>query len=83
MSNSSICPIDKTKSSVNTLSQSGPGSNGNKEGTTNSPNLQDWSLTIICFISRTLVVEESYLSEEMQSVYSTAQANWASYFKDI
>ena len=48
-------------------------------GTPNSPKLQHyWTLTIRLFrvISRTLV-RESYRSVEMQSVFSTAPADWA------
>ena len=52
-------------------------------GTQHSPNLLGWSLTIRLFyvISRRLVGGggESYPFSEMQSVYSTASADWAVY----
>ena len=81
MSNSSILPIDKTLSGVTTPEQSGPGSNGN-----------EWVLRILqsasitraspsdCLVSyaRHLLVE-CYASAEMQLVYFTAPASWASF----
>ena len=51
------------------------------KGYSASPKLQHhWNIAIILFsvISRTLVVVGSYPSEEMQSGYSTAPADWAS-----
>ena len=49
MSNSSISPVDRNLSGGATLGQNQPGSDGNLEGTFNSPELQDRSPTIICF----------------------------------
>ena len=48
--------------------------------TPHSPELQHyWNLTmrLLSVISRTLVREGSYPSAEVQSVYSTASADWA------
>ena len=83
MANSSIWPIDRTLSGVTTPGQSGPGSDGNEGVLCNPKKLKDyWSITIRLFsiITRTLIGENgggSYLSAEMQSVYSTASADWA------
>ena len=80
MSSSSIWPIDWTLSAAITQGQSGPGSNGNERAISHPPKLQDWSLSIRLFsaISRTLVRRWwSYPSAEMQSVYSTAPADWS------
>ena len=76
MSNCSIWPIDRTLSDTTSPGQSGPGSDGNKH----SPTLHHyWNLTMRLFgvIYRTIVVLGSYPSAEMQSVYSTAPADWA------
>ena len=66
-------------SGATTPGQSGPGSDGNEGGTPYSPKFQHhWNLTTRLFsvLSRTLV-RGSYTSAEMQSVYSTAPADWA------
>ena len=76
----SIWSIYRTLSSATTPGQSGPGRNGNEGGTPHSPKLKDyWNLTIRLFsvIIRTLV-GGSYLSAEVQLVYSTAPADLAS-----
>ena len=68
MSNISIWPIDKALSGATTPDLSGPGSNGDKE---------------VVFISQSSSItgaspsDCSYPSAEMQSVYSTAPADWA------
>ena len=76
---SSIWPIDRTLPGATTPSQSGPGSDGNKETlripqsssiTGNSP-----SDCLVSYLGHLL--EESYSSAEMQSVYSAAPNNWA------
>ena len=72
MSNSSIWLIDRTLSGATTLGQSGLGSDGNEE--------------VLCILLSSKIKAgciqdfrwvESYLSTEMQSMYSTAPANWA------
>ena len=55
---SSIWPIDRTLSSVTTLGQSGPGSNGNGEV---FHQLQSWSLTIISWTNSVLFEHSLYL----------------------
>ena len=82
MSNSLIEPIDRILSGATTPDQSGPGINGN-EGVLCIP--QSSSITgtlmigLFSDIFKTLVGGEGGLtsSAEMQSVYSTAPANWA------
>ena len=69
MSNSSIRPIDRTQSGVTTPGQSGPGSEGN-EGVFYIS--QSWSLTFKFFVSYNQNIRDAV----MQSVYSTASANW-------
>ena len=50
MSNTSICPIDRTLSGANTLGNSGPGCNGREGILRISPNPQHyWSLAIRLF----------------------------------
>ena len=78
--------------SVTTMpGQNEPGSHGNEGILHVSQKLQNyWSITIRLFsvISRTLVVVVvvgggSYPSAEVQSVYSTAPADWASTISSI
>ena len=76
---SSIWPIDRTLSGATTQGQSGPGSNGS-EGLLSIP--QSASITgtspsgcLVLYPGHLL--EESYLSAEIQSVYSTAPVDWA------
>ena len=67
---SSIQSIDRALSGATTLGQSGPGSNGN-EGVLcipHSPSITGTSLSD-CLVS--------YIGHTLQSVYSTAQADWA------
>ena len=78
MSNSSIWLVDRTHSG-----ESGPGSNGN-EGVLRIP--QSSSITgvsasycLVSYLGHSL--EESYLSVELQSMYSIAPAYWI--FQDI
>ena len=76
MSNSSI---DKILPGAATPSQSGPGSNGN-EGVHSIPQRScitgaSPSDCLASYVGHSL--GESYPSPEMQSVYSTAPANWA------
>ena len=70
---SSIWPIDRTLSSATTLSQSGPGSDGN-EGKLHIP--QSSSITGTspsdCLVSYPRQSSGEVLPLEMQSVYSTA-----------
>ena len=76
---SSIWAIDKTLSGATTVGQSRPGSDGNK---VTLCILQNSSI-IGTSLSDCLVsyprhsLGKSYLSVEMQSVYSTAPADWA------
>ena len=73
MSNSSIWPMDRTLSGTTTLGQSGSGSDGN-EGVLGITGASPSD----CLMSYTgLSLEESYLSAEMQAVYSAVPANWA------
>ena len=79
MSNSSIWPIDRTLSGATTPGQSQLGSDGN-EGILRIP--QSSSITEVspsdCLVSYTgHSLEGSYPCVEIQSVYSTATANWA------
>ena len=72
---SSIWPIDSAVSDATTPGQSGPGSDGN-DGVfciTQSSSITGTSPSD-CLVSCTGYSEESYLSAEVQSVYSTAQA---------
>ena len=79
MSNSSIWPIARTLSGATTPGQSESGSDANKE-VLRIPQRSSitGTLTIRLFwvISRTLIGEESSTFAEMQSVYSTAPADW-------
>ena len=79
--NSSNEPIDGTLKSTTSPGQSGPESNGNEKvlyipqyfrtGTSPSDNLVSYQET------HRRDGKGSYFSAEMQSVYSTAQADWA------
>ena len=79
MSNSFIWSIDRTLSGTTTSGQSGPGSNGN-EGVLHVP--QSFKIgalpsNFLMSYPRYLLGRGSYLSVEMQLVYSIALANWA------
>ena len=80
----SIWPIDRTLSGATTPSQSGPGSVGN-EGVLRIP--PNFSITGTspsdCLVSYpgNSLDGGSYPSAEIQSVYSTASADWAGYDK--
>ena len=79
MSNFSIWPIDGTLSGATTPAQSGPGSNGN-EGVLCIPqsSCNTGASPSDCFGSYIgHLLGESYPSAQMQSMYSTAPANWA------
>ena len=76
---SSIWPIDRTLSGATTPGQSGPGNDGNEEVlcipqnssiTGTSP-----SESFVSYPGNSLV--RSFRPSEMQSVYSTAQVDWA------
>ena len=75
----SIWPIDRTLSGATTPAKSGPGSNGN-EGVLRIPQSSSISGTSPsdCFVSYSeqLWRGRAYPSAEVQSVYSTAPANW-------
>ena len=80
MSNSSIWPIDRTLSSATTPSLSGPGSFGN-EGVLHIPQISDISTAspsdcLVSYTQDTRCMRGSYPCAEMQSVYSTAPADW-------
>ncbi len=80
MSNSSVWPIDRTLSGATTLDQGEPGSDGN-EGVLHIPQSSSisgiWSSD--CLVSYPgHPLEWSYLSAEMQSMYSAAPAELAS-----
>ena len=79
---SSIQPIDRTLSDATTAGQIGPGCDGN-EGVLCIP--QNFSIPgaspsdcLVSYAGHSLGV--SYLSAEMQSMYSAAPANWANTF---
>ena len=84
MSNSSIRPTDRTLSGTTTSGQSGPGNNDN-EGILDNPQFSKAG----ALLSDGLMsypwhsLEGSYPSEEPQSVYSTAQPDWAKYLRVI
>ena len=79
MLNSSIRPIDRTLSGATTSSQSRLGSNGN-EGVLHIPQSSGitGALPSDCLLTYTghLLEGGSYSSTEIQTVYSTAPANW-------
>ena len=82
MLNNSIWPIDRTLSGATTLGQSEPGSNDNKEVLC-IPQISNitWVSPSDCLVSYPrYLLDVSYLSSEMQSVYSTAPANWANQY---
>ena len=75
---SSIWPIDRTLSGATTPGQSGPGGD-DSEGVlriSQSCRITGTSLSD-CLMSYLGHVGESYPSAEMQSVYSSAPADWA------
>ena len=77
---SSIWPIDRTLSVATTPGQREPESDSKKKGILHSPKLKhSWSLIIRLFsvLSWDTCWGETYLSAEMQSVYSTAPS-WPS-----
>ena len=74
MSNSSILSIDKILSGATTLGQGGPGSNGN-EGVLCIPQ----SSSITGASPSNCLVSYPEDSLEMQSMYSTAPAYWATF----
>ena len=83
MSNSSIWPIDRTLSGVTTLSQSEPGSDGNKGllcipqmSSITGVSLSDYLISYPWHLSWGV----SYPFAEMQSVYSAAPTNRATIF---
>ena len=71
-----------TLSGATTPGQSRPGSNGNEDivhiSQSSSITVALLSDSLILFAGHSLV-RWSYPSAEMQTVYSTVQANWASY----
>ena len=82
----SIWPLDRTLSGATTPGQSGPGSNANEvvhhiplsssiTGASPSDGLMSYP--------GHLLGGGSYLSAEMQSVYSTNQADWAGYERNL
>ena len=80
MSNSSIWPIDRTLSGTTILGQDGYGNNGNEEYSIFPKAPQTWASPsdgLMSSSGHSLGGGESYLSAEMQSVYSTALADWA------
>ena len=83
MSNSSICSIDRTLSIATTRGHSKSGSDGN-EGVLYI--LQSSNITralpsncLISYSGHSFVGVGSYLSVEMQLVYSTAPSDWTVY----
>ena len=75
ISNNAIYPFDKTLSGATTQSQSGHGNDGN-EGILHIP--QSSSIGLFNVYQDTCC-ECPYPAEEMQSMYSTAPANWAEF----
>ena len=77
MSNNSIWPIDKTLSGATTPGQSGPGSNEWVLCIPQSSSITEASPSV-CLVSYPRhLLGQSYLSAEMQLVYSAATADWA------
>ena len=75
MPNNSIWPIDRSQSITTTPVFSGPRSNGNEE--VPYKNLKDLTIRLFSVIPRKPIESGSYPSAKMQSVYSTAPADWA------
>ena len=77
MSNNSFWPTDRTLSSVTTPDQSEPGSNGN-EGVIHIPqSFMAGAEPSDCWVSYPVhLLGKFYPSAEMQSMYSTAPADW-------
>ena len=74
MSNSSVQPL----SGATTLGLSEPGCNGNEEVLHFPQSSKTGASPLECLMSYPVhSLEESYLITEMQSVYSTAAADWA------
>ena len=79
---SSIWSIDRTLSDATTPGKSGPGSDGN-EGVLHIPHSSSITESspsdcLVSYLGHSLVGSGwSYSSAEMQSVYSTASADWA------
>ena len=83
MLNSSIQAIDRTLSGAITLGQNGPGSDGN-EGVLyilQSSKIAGASPSDCLMSYPGHLLRESHSSAEMQSVYFTAQADWATVYK--
>ena len=76
MSNSSTWPIDRTLSDATTLDQSGPGSDGN-EGLLHFLQSSSFTGALPLDCLESYLGHSLYPSAEMQSVYSTAPADWA------
>ena len=81
MSSSSIWLIDRTLSGATTPDQSGPGSDGYKE-VLHFPKRFTISASPSDGLGHSLQ-GCSYPFAEMQSMYSTAVANWARYLNDL
>ena len=79
---SSIWPINRILSGATMPGQSGPGSSGNKGvlciSQFSSITGDSWSDCLVSYPG--LLLGESYLSEEMQLVYSAAPANWTKWW---
>ena len=80
---SSIWPTDWTLSGATTLEQSGHGSDGNKEvlRITKSSSIPGASPSDGLVSHQDTCKEESYNSEEIQSMYSAAPADWTRLFE--
>ena len=72
-----ILPIDRSLSGVTNPSQSGLGNDGNEEvlRIPRSSRITGTSDCLVSYLGHSL--RGSYLSAEVQSVYSTAPADWA------
>ena len=79
MSNSSIWPIDKTLSGATNMGQSGAGSDSNEKvlHISQSSSITGASPSDCLMSYPGHLLNKSYPSAEMQSVYSAAPAEWA------
>ena len=81
---SSIWPIDRTLSGATNPGRCQPGSNGNEEVLYILQSSRTGASPTDCLVSYLgYMWRESYLSVEMQSMYSTAPADWARIMKNI
>ena len=81
MPNGFISPIDRTLPGATSPGQSGPGSNDNEVPQSSTAGASP--LDCLMSYSGHSLVGKSYPTTEMQSVYSTAPANWAMWKNEL